>query len=219
MKNNQKTVLVVDDNPANLAVLFDALEEAGYRVLISGDGQTALKVAPEAQPDLILLDIMMPELDGLETCRSLKKTPQTAEIPVIFLTALVDPLDKVNGFNVGGVDYLTKPLEISEVLVRVRTHLALRQLQQELQAVNATLAQRNADLEMRNHELQQALQTIKTISGIVPLCAWCHNKIRDGAQWVELTTYLHTHTDAEITHGVCPDCMKNLRAENRGNVS
>jgi DNA-binding response OmpR family regulator len=209
---HQKTILVVDDHPANLAVLFKALEEADYRVLVNTDGHTALKVAREVQPELILLDIMMPEIDGIKTCRELKAEEETADIPVIFLTALTDTVDKVKGFAVGGVDYLTKPVDILEVLARVQTHITLRQLQQELQVANRKLEQQNAELEAGNQKLQEALNTIKTISGIVPLCAWCHNRIREGEQWVELTTYLHTHTEAQITHGLCPDCLKSLES-------
>jgi DNA-binding response OmpR family regulator/DNA-binding CsgD family transcriptional regulator len=127
------TILVVDDLPANLAVLIDAAGAAGFRVLLAENGERALKLAAKAKPDVILLDLNMPGIDGLETCRRLKADALTKEIPVIFVTALDDVLDKVAGLEAGGVDYVTKPLQPAEVLARVRVHLELRRLRAELQ--------------------------------------------------------------------------------------
>lgn len=130
------TLLVVDDVPANLAVLIDALSTAGHRVLLAEDGERALRLADRARPDLILLDVNMPGLDGLATCRRLKADANLREIPVIFVTALSDVHDKVAGLEAGAVDYVTKPLQPVEVLARVRVHLELRRLQSELQVEN-----------------------------------------------------------------------------------
>jgi two-component system sensor histidine kinase ChiS len=139
----KKTViLIVDDNPINLDVLLNLLDEADFDVLVATDGLSALEQAAYAQPDLILLDVMMPHLDGYETCRRLKAQPQTADIPVIFITALAEAANKVKGFEVGGVDYITKPFEHQEVLARLHTHLSLRRLRQELSETNATLEDR-----------------------------------------------------------------------------
>lgn len=141
------TLLVVDDVPANLAMLTDAASAAGFRVLLAEDGERALRLAERAQPDLILLDVLMPGLDGLATCRRLKANPQTREIPVIFVTALDETTDKVAGLEAGAVDYVTKPLQPPEVLARVRVHLELRRLRAELQAEAA-----------RRQEAEQALR-------------------------------------------------------------
>lgn len=119
------TLLIIDDTPANLAVVVEGLETHGFSVVIAQDGEEGLERARFVQPDLVLLDVMMPGLDGFEVCRRLKNQPETRDIPVIFMTSLTDVADKVNGFRVGAVDYVTKPLQIDEVIARVTTHLAL----------------------------------------------------------------------------------------------
>lgn len=121
-------VLMVDDTPANLSVLYEVLSEVGYTVLVAEDGESALERAAYAQPDLILLDVMMPGIDGFETCRRLKEQPVTQEIPIIFMSALSDTVDKVKGLRLGAVDYVTKPFQHEEVLARVHAHLTLQQL-------------------------------------------------------------------------------------------
>lgn len=128
------TILVVDDTPANLEVAVSHLEESGYRVLVAQGGEEALSRARRVQPDLILLDVMMPGIDGFETCRRLKKLEAVEDVPVVFMTALTETEDKVTAFGAGGVDYVTKPFQIEELLARVRTHLALRTAQLRLQA-------------------------------------------------------------------------------------
>ena len=151
------TVLVVDDDAASLSALFECLRRAGYRVLVAQDGSSALERAEHGQPALILLDVMMPELDGFETCRRLKANAATADIPVLFLTALTDTTEKLKGFGVGAVDYLTKPFQWEEVLARVRTHLRLRQAERDLIAANESLEERVA---ARTTELKTALDEL-----------------------------------------------------------
>lgn len=116
-------ILIVDDTPENLALLSDALEDAGYLVLVALDGSSALNRIQRRRPDLILLDAMMPGLDGFETCRQIKAQPDTANIPVLFMTALTDSEHVVKGFEAGAIDYVTKPIECNEVLARVASHL------------------------------------------------------------------------------------------------
>lgn len=140
---NDYRILVVDDNPTNLGVIVDFLEEHGFEILVALDGEDGLETAQEAQPDLILLDVMMPGIDGFETCRRLKAEADTHEIPVIFMTALTSTEDKVRGFEVGAVDYVTKPIQHEEVLARVTTHLRAQDLTRQLQAANAELAKQN----------------------------------------------------------------------------
>lgn len=143
----ENTILVVDDTPSNLQVLFDVLSEENYRVAIAKNGETALQRVRSSQPDLILLDVMMPGIDGFETCVRLKANPDTRDIPVIFMTALSDLVDKVKGLNLGAVDYITKPIQHEEVLARIRVHLQLR---------NATRI-----MEQRTNELNEALASLK----------------------------------------------------------
>jgi DNA-binding response OmpR family regulator len=221
MTEEKETILIVDDSPTNLGVLFDYLRNSGFKVLVAEDGEGALQRAGYAQPDIILLDVLMPGLDGLETCRRLKENEKTKDIPVIFMTALSDTVDKVKGFESGAVDYVTKPVEVEEVLARIQTHLTLRNLQKQLQIANDTLTEKvqaldqaNAELQKRNRELHEALDTIKTLSGFVPICAWCHKRIQDEeGHWIRLEAYIEEHSEARFTHGICPDCAKRSKEE------
>lgn len=132
-------VLIVDDTPANLRLLAGILGEAGYQVRPVRDGRMALNVAQSNPPDIILLDIMMPEMDGYEVCRQLKNDERTAHIPVIFISALDDVHDKIKSFSLGAVDYVTKPFQAEEVLARVKNHITLHRLQQDLREQVAEL--------------------------------------------------------------------------------
>ncbi|MEZ4867420.1 MAG: response regulator [Caldilineaceae bacterium] len=152
-------ILIVDDNPTNLDVLFTYLTSAGYKVLVAENGAVALRRARYTKPDLILLDVMMPDVNGFEVCRALKEDSATREIPIIFMTALTDVADKVRGFEVGAVDYITKPLQYKEVLARVSTHLTLRNLQRELETANQELAARNKELDAYAYTLAHNLQS------------------------------------------------------------
>jgi two-component system sensor histidine kinase/response regulator len=140
---NNATILIVDDNPDNLRVLFDYLAELGYRVLVAEDGESALTQVPAASPDLILMDVLLPGISGFETCRALKEDQTIRDIPVIFLTALSTSDDKVEGFRAGGVDYLTKPLQLEEVAARIGTHLTILKLRRELEEQNRLLTEAN----------------------------------------------------------------------------
>lgn len=132
-------ILIVDDTPANLQVLSGLLKEHGYKIRPVPSGKLALQAARSVPPDLILLDVKMPEMDGFEVCRQLKADARLKEIPVIFISALNETIDKVQAFGVGGVDYVTKPFQFEEVEARVQTHLGLRRLQRELEQHNAGL--------------------------------------------------------------------------------
>lgn len=152
-KNYKANILVVDDTPANLRLLVGMLTEKGYKVRPVMDGELALTGAKAIPPDLILLDINMPKMNGYEVCEKLKENELTREIPVIFISALDDVLDKVQAFQAGGVDYVTKPFQVEEVLMRVETHLAIRQLQRSLTA-------KNQDLETIVHQLQNTQEQL-----------------------------------------------------------
>ena len=149
-----ETILIVDDTPANLGVLVETLGGAGYRLMVAEDGEEALAQTVQTQPDLILLDVMMPGIDGFETCRRLKARAKTRDIPILFMTALHETADKVKAFAAGGVDYITKPIEHEEALARVRTHLALRRLRRE---VEDQLALKERFMRMAGHDLRNPL--------------------------------------------------------------
>jgi len=200
------TIQIVDDKPENLKLLSSVLVKQGYEVRTSINGTLALASAKKHPPDLILLDIMMPEMSGYEVCRQLKADERTQEIPVIFLSALAETLDRVKAFSTGGVDYITKPFQVEEVLARVETHLTIRNLQRELQ-------RRNAQLEEKNTQLQEALDNIKTLKGFIPICANCKKVRDDDGFWEQVEVYVRDHTEAEFSHGICPDCMQELYPE------
>ncbi|RUT09696.1 hybrid sensor histidine kinase/response regulator [Dulcicalothrix desertica PCC 7102] len=166
-KATKEVILIADDLPNNLAVLQDYLIESGFEVLAALDGESAIQQAEYAQPDLILLDVLMPGMTGFETCLHLKANQATHNIPIIFVTSLADTEDKVKGFEAGAVDYITKPIKKQELLARVKTHLNLQNLQKQLQLQNQllqqeigvrlqveeALKQRTAQLEAVNQEL------------------------------------------------------------------
>ena len=155
-ESQKHSILIVDDTPANIAILAEFLEDFGFDVIVAQNGKEGLQRAQFAHPDLILLDVMMPEIDGLETCRLLKTIEETADIPVIFMTALSDTKDKVAGFEVGGVDYIVKPFQIQEVFVRIKLHLALRTAQKQVQSQNIQLQK---EVEVRQQTEQALLKS------------------------------------------------------------
>lgn len=150
MSDESARILVIDDNPKNLDVLSELLDKGNFVLLFALDGKSGLQRAESGQPDLILLDIMMPGVDGFETCRQLKANNTTKDIPVIFMTALAETADKIKGFALGAVDYITKPIQPEEALARITTHLKIQRLQQ--------------DLRLRNEELQAALEREKELN-------------------------------------------------------
>src|ERR687886_1077506 len=147
-------ILVVDDTVANLRLLVNLLAERGYKVRPASNGSMALSAALTEPPDLILLDILMPNMDGYEVCEHLKADEHTREIPVIFISAVSEVLDKVKAFAVGGVDYITKPFQVEEVLARVETHLGMQRLQNNLREKNEELAKKNEELITTLQQLQ-----------------------------------------------------------------
>lgn len=147
-------ILLVDDIHENLQVLFQILNKQGFEILVAEDGQTGLEIAIDEIPDLILLDIMMPDINGFDVCAKLKASEKTRDIPVIFMTALNDITNKVTGFNLGAVDYITKPIQNEEALARIRTHLTMQKLKKALQESNKNLTAQHKELATKNEELK-----------------------------------------------------------------
>ena len=199
MSENKNTILVVDDNPNNLRLLVEILKKSGYRVRPATSGTNALATIRKEAPDLVLLDIMMPGIDGFEVCRQLKEEGRTAGIPIIFISALDETFDKVKAFSLGGVDYITKPFQAEEVLARVRTHLSMHSLQVEL--------------KKKNTELQKALEENKVLRGCLPICASCKKIRNEDGGWEQIETYIRDHSEAEFTHCYCEGCVKQLRSQ------
>jgi len=171
-------ILIVDDTPANLKTLTAIVSERGYQVRPAINGAVALNTTRKKQPDLILLDICMPGMDGYDVCRRLKEDQKTRDIPVIFISALDEAVDRVKAFELGGVDYINKPFQPEEVLARIQVQLSLRQMQVRLEQQNNQLQQANAKLKERDrlksqflanmsHELRTPLNSIIGFTGII----------------------------------------------------
>ncbi len=159
MENNEhiiekSSILIVDDQPRNLQVIASVLNK-NYSLLIAKNGPKALEIAREKKPDLILLDIMMPEMSGFEVCEKLKADPETREIPVIFLTAKNETDDIVHGFQLGAVDYVTKPFNHAEIAVRIKNHINLQEAFKTIRRQNSTLEKRNRDLRLAHNSLER----------------------------------------------------------------
>ncbi len=207
------TVLIVDDNPTNLQVVFEFLRNHQFRVLIASSGQSGLERAEKAQPDIILLDVMMPGIDGFETCQKLKANPATHHIPVIFMTALADVEHRVQGLSIGGVDYITKPVQCDDALARINVHVQLRQeikahqkTQDQLTALAANLEQQVSDRtqELRNslQQLQQAqiqLVQAEKMSSLGQLVAGVAHEINNPVNFI--------HGNVEIAQEYVQDLM------------
>jgi putative two-component system response regulator len=155
--DKKKTILLVDDDPVNIQVLSILLGDK-YNIMVASSGAQALQLATE-QPDLILLDIIMPEMDGYEVCRRLKSAPAISGIPVIFVTGMNDPEDEIKGLSLGAVDYFIKPLHAAITLARIKNHLELHQFRDELQEMNRNLKQqvRNEAIQNTNSSLNSHL--------------------------------------------------------------
>ncbi|MDM8527565.1 diguanylate cyclase [Anaerolineales bacterium HSG24] len=144
-------ILIIDDNIANIKLVLDTLNAYGFEIVTALNGTMGIRRAKFVKPDLILLDIMMPDISGFETCRQLKADDEVKDIPIIFMTALSNVTDKLKGFKMGGVDYITKPIEVAELLARVKTHLTIHRLQKELMARNQELQRLNKELARLAH--------------------------------------------------------------------
>ena len=212
-------LLIVDDLPENIKVLGSSLQNEDYRISFATNGSQAIAMALKSNIDLILLDVMMPGMDGFEVCRQLKGEDRTRHIPIIFITAKTEKEDIVQGFESGAVDYVTKPFNVAELSARVRTHLELKRTKEIVQNQAEELSWTNKRLMKKNQKLERALEEIETLKGLLPVCSNC-KKIRNAdtdtnkqSSWISLEAYLHEHTAAEVTHSICPQCMAELYPE------
>ena len=218
------TILIVDDSTANLKLLTDTLAPAGYQVLSAESGEQALACVAGRLPELVLLDIRMPGMGGFEVYRRLKARADCRDIPVIFLSAVTEIVQRVEGLKLGAVDFISKPFQVEELLARVQTQLELRRLQVQLEQQAAGLQRANNQLQAemaertrteqalreKNAELAAALAKVKLLDGLLPICSAC-KKIRDDkGYWSQVESYVQEHSQATFTHGLCPDCIKAL---------
>ena len=189
-------VLIIDDVALNHEIVRDILKEADFRVVGAFNREEAFAHIIKEQPDLILLDIIMPGIDGHEICIQLKESIETKDIPIIFLTAKTEDDDIIWGFQLGAVDYIKKPFNPQELMARVATHVELK---------------RSKDNQKKLiQELEAAVQRVKQLSGLLPICSHCKNVRDDHGYWSKVEEYLLTHTHIEVTHSLCPNCVKEL---------
>ena len=188
----RSNILIVDDTPENLTLLRQMLTEKGFLVRPAISGEVALNSVQTNLPDLILLDILMPGMDGYEVCRRLKSQERTRDIPVIFISALTEPENKVRAFHEGGVDYITKPFQTDEVLARVTTHLQIFSMQKTL--------------EKKNQDLKTAIDEIKQLRSFLPICCHCKSIRDDQGYWERVETYISKFSGVTFSHCICPEC-------------
>jgi DNA-binding response OmpR family regulator len=200
-------ILIVDDIAANIQVLGSILGEQGYAISYATDGPQALEMIEAEDYDLILLDIMMPAMDGFEVCRRIQKIPQKDNIPVIFLTARNEKKDIVDGLTAGAVDYVTKPFSSAELLARVTTHLQLKAATDRIARQNRELTRLNHQLHALNDELKASLDRIQTLEGIIPICSICKQIRDDEGYWKRIELYFQEHSDVQFSHSLCPECL------------
>lgn len=250
--SRQITILIVEDSLTQIKLLRSILEKKGYTVDSATNGIKAMEGIHRKRPDLVITDIVMPEMDGFTLCTALKSDPELKHIPVILLTSLSDPQDVIKGLQAGADNFLTKPYEVDFLLSRIRYIFANQELRKErssdskieimfadqkysinsdktqiidlllstyenavqknneLHKTHYRLEQQNIELEKLNHNLQSALAEVKTLSGLLPICANC-KKIRDDhGYWNQIEAYMSKKTDVQFTHGICPDCAKKF---------
>jgi len=193
-------ILAVDDDPANVKFMTSALNDE-YNIISALNGHDAIDLLKEQMPDLILLDVMMPDLSGFDVCAIIKSDVAFADIPIIFLTAVDSRDSELRGLELGGIDYLTKPVNLDLLKVRVRNHIALKER-------NELVKEQRDLLARQKEELEAALARVKQLEGIIPICMYC-KKIRDDQQsWHQLESYISKHSEARFSHGMCPVCAE-----------
>ena len=196
---NQPLILVVDDESTNRYLLEYVLTENHYRVALADDGDTGLEMAKKLYPDLILLDICMPKKNGLDVCAELQQSPDTSDIPVIFITSVSDSNDIVKGLNAGAVDYVKKPFVPKELLARVDIHLELKK---------ALDNQKNLI-----KKLKMQIEENKRLRSLVPICFHCKKVRDDKGFWENVDSYISLHSNIDFSHGICPECMEKYYSE------
>jgi len=196
LRKKDPLILIVDDVPENVEILYSVLEQDNYRFAIALNAAEMYKAIEKEVPDLVLLDVMLPDGDGFSLAEDILSVHSDRYLPIIFITARAHLEDKVRGFEAGGVDYITKPFDEAEVSVRVKTHVELKLAREQ----QATLIL----------QLQQALEEVKQLRGIIPICAHCKKVRNDDGYWMQVEHYVSEHSEAEFSHGLCPVCMQEM---------
>lgn len=205
------SILIVDDSTENLLLLQSILQTGGYKDLLTAESATqAFKHlgmedsgANGTDVDLVLMDIQMPDINGIETCRRIKETERLRDIPIIMVTAVAQREKLQLAFAAGAMDYINKPVNKIELRTRVGSALKLKQEMDKRKA-------REAELKKRTEDLEQALKEVKVLRGFIPICASCKKIRNDRGYWQLVEAYIREHSEAEFSHGICPDCIKKF---------
>jgi len=197
-------ILLVDDRPENLFALEGLLESPGLNIVKASSGNEALGLMLEHDFALVLLDVQMPGMDGFETAELMRGTEKTRQVPIIFVTAISTEQQHVfKGYEAGAVDYLFKPIVPEFLRTKVRVFCELFQQKN-------IIRKQLREIEEKNELLQKRLDEIKQLRGILPICAKCKKIRNDKGFWEKIEVYICEHSDAEFSHGLCPECAKNL---------
>ncbi|MGH7236062.1 MAG: response regulator [Nitrospiraceae bacterium] len=205
------SILIVDDSTENLLLLQSILQTGGYKDLLTAESaEQAFKHlgmddsgGDGTGVDLVLMDIQMPEINGIETCRRIKEVERLRDIPIIMVTAVAQREKLQLAFAAGAMDYINKPVNKIELRTRVGSALKLKQEMDQRKA-------REQELKKRTQELEQALREVKVLRGFIPICASCKKIRNDRGYWQLVEAYIREHSEAEFSHGICPDCIKKF---------
>ena len=190
------SILIVDDQLTSTEHISNILEQINVELYVAHDGETAIETAHKYNPDLILLDIVMPEMNGYEVAEKLKSNEKTNDIPIIFLTGKTKQEDIIEGFKYGAVDYVAKPFNSVELIARVKTHIRLK----------LTLESQSKLIDT----LQETLNQVKQLTGLLPICANCKKIKDDDGYWKQVEEYIQEHSEATFSHSLCNDCIREL---------
>jgi DNA-binding response OmpR family regulator len=191
-------VLIVDDDELNVGLIAGALKDL-YTIFTATNGEDALRLMRDESPDLVLLDVMMPDIDGLEVSRRARADAALADVPIIFVTAMDTVEGQSAGLSLGAVDYITKPVNVEHLKLRVHNQLEIKRQRDQIMRMKRVLERRNAALE-------RMLERVKRLEGFLTICMYC-KKIRAADEdWQQLERYITEHTDTQFSHGICPEC-------------
>ena len=231
-------IQIAEDSPSQATILQCMLQANGFKVSAATNGREALESVRSRRPAIVVSDVLMPEMDGYELCRSIKSEESLKDIPVILLTALTDPEDIIKGLNCGANHFVTKPYSEEFLIQRLNylienreSHTATAsdagveiffsgykyvvkadrvQILDLLFSTFENAVMKSRELEKANRKLLDALETIKTLRGLVPICACCKKIRNDHGYWQQVEVYVEEHSEAEFSHGICPECMRTL---------
>jgi len=231
-------ILIVEDSPTQAAKLKRMLENENYKIRLAKNGEEGWEMLEDRLPSVVISDVVMPGIDGYELCRRIKHDKKCRHLPVILLTQLSDPKDIIRGLESGADHFITKPYSEEELLSHIQYIFVNRELRKNpmadlgieiffagqkhfltsdriqildlLFSTYEAVLQKNQELEQKNIELQSSIEMIKTLRGLIPICSHCKKIRNDEGFWQRLEEYIHENSEAEFTHGLCPDCEKQI---------